>query len=191
MAIKTISPQDLYRRIKLGHNVALFDVRSPDEYEEGHIMGASLHPLKSFNNNTAHIIQKVRFSYPTPPTIYVICASGSEAVEACQHLTDAGYEYVIKLEGGMCAWITAGLPVIRRKVTEKPPLRQPLRMNQQIQIAVGIVVTIGTLLGTFVNTGFLAISFLAGVGFTYEGLFGTDYLKQALLKMFWNKGHNL
>lgn len=191
MAIKTISPQDLYRRIKLGHNVALFDIRSQEEYEESHIMGANLYPLKSFNNNTVNILQKVHLSYAVSPTIYVICASGSEAGEACQHLADDGYEYIIKLEGGMRAWITAGLPVIRQKIKEKPPLLQPLRMNQQIQIAVGIVVTIGTLLGTFVNTGFLAIPFLAGVGFTYEGLFETDYLKQVLLKMFWNKGHNV
>ena len=191
MTIKTISPQDLYRRIKLGHNVALFDVRSQDEYEEGHIMGASLYPLKSFNNDMANILQKIHLSYSVPPTIYVICASGSEAGEACQYLADTGYEYIIKLEGGMHAWITAGLPVIRRKIKEKPPLLPSLHITQQIQIAVGLVVTIGTLLGTFVNTGFLAISFLAGVGFTYEGLFGTDYLKQALLKMFWNKGHNV
>lgn len=183
MTIKTISPKDLHRHIKLGHNVVLLDVRPQDEYDEGHIIGASLCPLKDFN--VENIIQKVHRLYPTPPTIYVTCASGSESREACQHLADAGYEYIMKLEGGMEAWITAGLPV--KKTKENPPLFQPLHINQQMQIIIGSIVTIGTLLGTLVNTGFLAIPFLVGVGFIYEGLFGTDYVNQALLKISWNK----
>jgi hypothetical protein len=60
-------------------------------------------------------------------------------------------------------------------------------LRQQIQIALGLLVTVGTLLGTFVNMGFLAITMIAGVGSLYEGIFGTDYLKQILLKMSWNR----
>ena len=57
MTIKTISPQDLYRRMKLGHNVVLLDVRSQEAYDEGHIIGAHLHPLASFDAN--NIIDKI------------------------------------------------------------------------------------------------------------------------------------
>lgn len=181
MGIKTISPQDLYRRIKLGHNVVLLDVRSKRDYEEGHIMGASLHPLEFFN--AANIIHKVCAPFPTLPTIYVVCASGSDSMKACQHLANAGYDYIINLEGGMRAWAMEGLPL--KTIKEKLPclpVREPVQVNQKMEIMIGSIMSVATLLGTFVNVGFLAIPFLVGVGFIYEGLFGTDYLKQTLLR---------
>jgi rhodanese-related sulfurtransferase len=180
MTIKTISPQDLYRHIKLGHNVVLLDVRSQEEYDEGHIAGADLHPLASFD---AHkIIDKICAPYPFPPTIYVTCASGTEAMEACQQLAEAGYEYIINLEEGMFGWITAGLP-IKRTMEEDEPLElmphstlELLKTKQQVELVIGSIIAIGTLLGTFMNPGFLAIPFVVGVGFTYKALFGADHL---------------
>lgn len=183
MSIKSISPQDLYRRMKLGHNVILIDVRAQSEFEKGHIPGATLYPLNMFDAQA--LIHKVRIPFPTPPTIYVACHSGSQSIEACKMLADAGYEYIVILEGGMRAWKAAGLPTYRLAV--KPSDPQPLNIRQQMQIAVGAIVILGTLLGTFVNTGFLAISLLAGIGYAYEGLYGTHYLKDALLKMSWNR----
>jgi rhodanese-related sulfurtransferase len=189
MSIRTISPQDLYRHITLGHNVLLLDVRTPDEYEEGHIIGAVTHPLESLDPESS--IQKVRIAYPTLPTIYIVCDSGSKAIEACQQLADAGYDYLVAVEGGTQAWIMAGLPTERKNGSMQPFQQvendQNLKIDQQVQIAVGAVVALGTLLGTFVNTGFLAITLLAGAGYAYEGIFGTDYVKQALMKMSWNK----
>ncbi|MDF3034205.1 MAG: hypothetical protein K0R76_1159 [Alphaproteobacteria bacterium] len=179
MTMKTIKAEDLYRRIKLGHTVVLLDVRSQSEYDEGHIAGAKLYPLESFR--ATDIISHVCAPYPMPPTIYITCAFGSEAGKACQLLADAGYEYIMKLEGGMYAWITAGLPLKKEK--DNPPVLESLPIHQQMQIAVGSVVAIGALLGTFVNTGFLAFPLLAGAGLMYEGFCGTDYLKETFLKL--------
>lgn len=186
MTIKTITPKDLYRRMKLGHNVVLLDVRTQNEFEEGHISGAMSYPLESFNAEA--VIHKISPPFPTPPTIYVTCASDSQSTKACKRLADAGYEYIIMVEGGIRAWRGAGLPI--KRIKENVLLFQPLQIRQQIQVVVGSLVILGTLLGTFVNPGFLAISLLAGTGLAYEGLFGTDYLKQALLKMSWNRQIN-
>jgi len=190
MQIKTITPQDLYRRLKLGHNAVLLDVRLQAEYERGHIPGANLQPLQSFD--AANIIHKACAPFavlPTAilPTIYVICASGPESMKACQLLADAGYEHIINLEGGMRAWIAEGLPI--KKIGYDKPEKNDIAIppeqsqtNPKMAITIGSVMTIATLLGTFMNTGFLVVPFLAGVGFIYEGLFGTDYLKRTLLK---------
>lgn len=179
MTIKTISPQDLYRHIKLGHNVVLLDVRSQEEFDEGHIVGADLHPLESFD--AQDIIHKICTPYPYPPTIYITCASGSEGIKACQHLADAGYEYIVNLEEGMSAWITAGLPT-KKTGEELVPLEltshsilHPMETKQQMELLIGSIIAIGTLLGTFINPGFLAIPFVVGVGFAYKALFGMDH----------------
>lgn len=183
MTIKSITPQDLYRRMKLGHNVVLVDIRTQREYEKSHISGATMYPLEEFN--APALIHKVCVPFPDLPTIYITDASGSKAPEACKLLADEGYEYIIMLEGGMRAWTAKQLPT--KKVNRTPSPHQLISLKQQMQITVGAVVTVGTLLGTFVNTGFLAITLFAGIGYIYEGIFGTEYLKEALLKMSWNR----
>ncbi len=184
MAIKSITPQDLHRHMQLGHKTVVLDVRPSFEYGEGHIKGAESYPLEYFSADG--FIQNVCVQNPTLPTIYITCASGTQAKETCELLAAAGYEYLAFVKGGMRAWNAAGLPVQRLKDGFFPTTQMDIA--QQIQIAVGSIVAIGTLLGTFVNTGFLAIPLLAGVGFAYEGFCGTQYLKDALLNMSWNKG---
>jgi rhodanese-related sulfurtransferase len=184
MSIKMITPQDLYQRMKLGHNVIVIDIRSPRDYEKGHIPGATSYPLDSFD--VEMLIHKVCVPFPEKPTIYITSATGDDQTqEACHRLEEAGYEYITSVKGGMKAWVKAGLP--RNKMTPDPSQAQHMSLHQQIQITIGSIVILGTLLGTFVNTGFLAISLIAGVGYVYEGVFQTDYLKQALLKMPWNQ----
>lgn len=177
MTIKTISPQDLYRHINLGHNILLLDVSTQDEFENGHIAGAIMHPLEFLDAENS--IQKIRIAYPNLPTIYITSDSNARSIEAYQRLEAAGYEYLKIVEGGTLAWAEADFPMEGFK--EILPFNR-MDIFQKIQIIVGGVVTLGTLLGTFVNTGFLALPFLAGVGFIYGGLFGTDYLKQMVSK---------
>lgn len=181
--IKTITAQDLYRRMKLGHNVVLIDVRTTREFERKHIAGSTTYPLEGFNAQA--LINRVRAPFPTLPTLYLICSTGALSREAAKRLADANYEYITIVDGGMKAWNKERLPTIKRESI--PTTVHSLEIRQQMQLAVGLAVTLGTLLGTFVNTGFLGISLLAGVGYAYEGIFGTDYLKQFLLGMPWNQ----
>lgn len=177
MSIKTITPHDLYKHMQLGHKVILWDVRTPSEYEEVHIMGSELVPLETLDPET--LLRKIKAIYPTLPTIYITCASGTRAEGACKHLVAAGYEYLVQLEGGTTAWEAAGLPVERKKM--KPNL------VQQMQMITGGIVTLGTLLGTFVNTGFLAIPLLVGAGLIYAGFTQQCYLMELLKTVSWNQ----
>jgi rhodanese-related sulfurtransferase len=166
----------------LGHHVLLLDVSPQDEFENRHITGSIMHPLEYLDPENT--IQKIRIAYPNLPTVYITGDSNARCAEAYQGFEAAGYEYIKIVEGGTQTWEEAGLPT--ESLKEILPFEK-MNISQQIQIIVGSIVTLGTLMGTFVNTGFLAISLLAGVGVVYEGLFGTDYLKQMVLKMAWNK----
>ena len=183
MSIKTITPTDLYHRLKLGHIAPLIDVRTQEEFEEGHIHGAFSVPLECFS--AKDVIQKVNTIYPETPTIYIISGSGSKASEATLRLAAEKYEYIMLLEGGMQAWEKSAFPIKRPR--SKMIGGQHLEINQQILITVGSVVTLATILGTFVSPAFLAISLLAGIGIAYEGIFGTDYFHQFLSRMSWNR----
>ncbi|MBM3469139.1 MAG: rhodanese-like domain-containing protein [Alphaproteobacteria bacterium] len=200
MSSQTISPHDLYRHITLGHSVLLLDVRTQDEYEKGHIVGAVFHPLESLEPESS--IEKIRIAYPFLPTIYITGNSDEQAQEALQQFSKAGYDYLVTLQGGTPAWISAGLPIERTQKTVFPfqhqrknldvPLESEVENNilsidQQIKVIVGSVVGLGTLLGTFINTGFLAIPFFVGTALAYEGLFETDYIRQFVSNLYWNK----
>ena len=90
-------------------NVAIVDVREPVEWER-HIAGAVQVPrgLLEFAADPV----SPRHNAELEPTEHVIiyCRSGVRAVLAAKTLLDMGYENVANLDGGITAWIEAGLP---------------------------------------------------------------------------------
>lgn len=78
-------------------NTVLIDVRSHQEYEEGHLIGAILLPLYS-------IEKEILKTVPNKQTkIIVYCASGVRSKQAQEILEMLGYENVYSLKGGLNA----------------------------------------------------------------------------------------
>ena len=86
-------------------NVEVLDVRTADEYAEGHIEGAI-----NIDQGTDDFMQKVKATLSTDKTIAVYCRSGRRSANAASKLTDAGYKCV-NLKGGITAWQDAKMPV--------------------------------------------------------------------------------
>lgn len=84
--------------------VAIIDVRTPEEYAEGHLPWASNVDWKS-----ADFLMQVEAAYPKQTPLAVYCRSGRRSAEAAEALTDAGYT-VSNLQGGYLAWTAAGKP---------------------------------------------------------------------------------
>lgn len=72
----------------------LVDVRSRQEYEEGHLRGAINIPLGSIDEN---ILGKI----PKDKNIIIYCQSGMRSKKACEILDELGYEKIYNLEGGL------------------------------------------------------------------------------------------
>lgn len=90
---KEINYEDLNRKMKQ-NNTVLLDVRSKQEYEEGHLPQAvhiSLYDLA----------QQIEKKIPNKDTcIIVYCSSGSRSKQAQQLLIQMGYEEVYNLKNG-------------------------------------------------------------------------------------------
>ena len=84
--------------------VAVIDVRTPEEYAEGHLPWASNVDWKS-----PDFLQQVEAAYPKQAPLAVYCRSGRRSAEAAEVLTNAGYT-VSNLQGGYLAWTAAGKP---------------------------------------------------------------------------------
>lgn len=85
--------------------ILLIDVREPAEYAAGHIKGATLVPLSTFD------------PHALPPTegkrIVFHCAVGGRSAKAVAACQAAGLTIDSHMRGGMKAWIGARLPVER------------------------------------------------------------------------------
>ncbi len=97
-----ISVSDAAERFAAG--AYLLDVREQSEWNEGHISGAVLIPLAQLPARLSEI--------PADRDVLIICRSGNRSAQARDQLRAAGFPNTTSIDGGMNAWIAAGLPVV-------------------------------------------------------------------------------
>jgi len=81
----------------------LLDVRTPEEYAEGHIAGAKLIPVQVLAERLAEVAHDKQ--------VYVYCHSGKRSARAAKLLADNGFTNIENIKGGIVAWKEAGYPV--------------------------------------------------------------------------------
>lgn len=80
------------------NDIQLVDVRTPKEFQEGHIENAILIDYKS--EDFSKKIQELDKDKP----VYLYCRSGNRSGKASLILIASGFEEIIDLEGGYLAW---------------------------------------------------------------------------------------
>ncbi len=91
-----ITAQKLHVMLQKHEKFDLVDVRTPSEYDAGHISGAELIPLNSILNDD--------FKLNKDDTIVLYCHSGRRSGIALKYLEEHGYKHVEHLEGGILTW---------------------------------------------------------------------------------------
>lgn len=86
-------------------DVVLLDVRTPDEFAQGHIEGAVNINIKDDN-----FMSQANELISTDKTVAVYCRSGKRSAKAAGMLAEAGFK-VVNLKGGIMAWQQAGMPI--------------------------------------------------------------------------------
>lgn len=87
------------------NGATLVDVREPDEFEAVSAPGAVNVPLSLIQKSGKKAFVKAGVD-PDMDGLLVICRSGGRSAMACQMLG----AHAINVDGGMLAWVTAGLP---------------------------------------------------------------------------------
>jgi rhodanese-related sulfurtransferase len=85
----------------------LVDVRTPEEYAQGHLVGASLVDFKA-----ADFSDKIG-KLPRDRKILIYCRSGHRSAMALSRMREMGFSDVHDVEGGINAWTAEGLPLVR------------------------------------------------------------------------------
>jgi len=114
--------------------VFLVDVRTPEEYAEGHLRGAA-----NIDWNAPGFMDLLTSACPKETPVAVYCRTGRRSAEAAGKLSKAGYD-VTNLLGGIEAWQAAGKPVTKYEVEtfftdSGAPVRITLVKHGSLEIA--------------------------------------------------------
>ncbi|KKG14147.1 hypothetical protein EO98_09235 [Methanosarcina sp. 2.H.T.1A.6] len=111
---ETVNVDEARELIEMG-DIFVLDVRTPAEFNESHIEGATLIPVTNSggSNLSPDQLLEARISeVPKGKKILVYCRSGRRSADASQILVDASYTGVYNMGGGINEWIAAGYPVV-------------------------------------------------------------------------------
>jgi rhodanese-related sulfurtransferase len=101
-----LSASDAVRLINKGATIV--DVRKAEDYTAGHIVNARNVPLGAIEADPSGAINKAK-NRP----LLTVCDSGTSSAKSALLLRRAGYEIVFSLKGGLAAWRSDNLPLVK------------------------------------------------------------------------------
>ena len=132
-----ITPTELQRQLAERDRPLVLDVRTDDEWREGHLPGA-LHIMGGYLPERINEIPRDR-------PLVVMCGSGYRSTIAASVLERAGFTEITNLTGGMKAWKDAGLDTTHDGSVDATASESP--MTPQWLAGLALTGLVGTSLG--------------------------------------------
>ncbi|HEX6810415.1 MAG TPA: rhodanese-like domain-containing protein [Planctomycetota bacterium] len=113
---KLVAPKELYAAMKAGNEPLIVDVRTADEYAD----------VRLGDTGNIPVTESARFAamFDREAPVVMVCNSAYRSSMAVGLGERAGFTNVSSLDGGLDAWIEAGLPVVGREARGAAPARQ-------------------------------------------------------------------
>ena len=102
---QTVSADTFATQLKQSAQAQLIDVRTPDEFADGHLPNAV--NINSLRPDFSQAISQLDKSKP----VFVYCMSGGRSKGAVETLRELGYTDVHELRGGYLKWASKMMPV--------------------------------------------------------------------------------
>ena len=101
---KSLSATEFADQLKATPQAVVLDVRTPSEFEGGHLAQA----INIDWNSSAFSQQTAKLNKTIP--VFVYCLSGGRSQSAAAQLRADGFAQVYEMKGGIMKWRAAGLP---------------------------------------------------------------------------------
>jgi rhodanese-related sulfurtransferase len=151
----------------------VIDVRTPVEFEAGHIPGAVNVPLDELKASLDDICAVL-----DDHDVVLVCRSGARAGQAQEVLQSAGLTSPAVLSGGIVDWEKTGGAVNRG--------RQGWELERQVRLAAGSLVVTGIAASALAPRA-KWLSAVVGGGLVLAAVTNTCAMGMALARMPWNK----
>ncbi|MBW7838815.1 MAG: rhodanese-like domain-containing protein [Chitinophagaceae bacterium] len=104
--IKTITVEQFQKKVKGSGTIQLVDVRTPKEFTDGHLKGATNYNVldSTLYRNISNLNRR--------KAVFVYCKSGARSMRAAEQLKAAGFK-VFNMEGGITNWNSKNLPTVK------------------------------------------------------------------------------
>jgi thioredoxin len=109
-----LSIEDFDQSMASSSNPQLIDVRTPEEYKNGHLKEALNVDWNS--NEFDYMINALDKNQP----VYVYCLSGARSASAAEKMRNSGFKEVFEMNGGILAWNKSGKPTVSPKISADP-----------------------------------------------------------------------
>lgn len=152
----------------------LIDVRTPVEFEAGHIPGAHNVPLDELKGSLDQLCAALDDHHD----IVLVCRSGQRAGQAQEALHRAGLGHSRVLAGGIVDWEATGGDVDRGQ--------QAWELERQVRLAAGSLVVTG-IAASAVAPRAKWFAAVVGGGLVVAALTNTCAMGTALARMPWNR----
>lgn len=103
---KNLTVEEFQGRLNSGESVQLLDVRTPQEYAEGHIQGAV-----NIDWLADGFVEAVQAAIDPEKDVLIYCRRGRRSAEAADTLSKLGYKRIYNLQDGFNAWKNANMPI--------------------------------------------------------------------------------
>lgn len=102
-----ITPQKLIQLINQDQ-VSIIDIRPVNQFKDGHIINSKNLPMEAIDNEIKKLEKKKE------KQIVVVDMNGQKSNTVANKLRKAGFEKVFLLIGGINAWKSANMPVVKK-----------------------------------------------------------------------------
>jgi len=104
---EVLSTEQFNQRLTASSDRTLLDVRTPEEYAEGHLADAKL--INYYNDDFKDQLSLLDKTKP----VFLYCRSGKRSGAAAELLIELGFKEVYDLQGGFMAWSDGKYPFIK------------------------------------------------------------------------------
>jgi thioredoxin 1 len=99
-----LTPTEFNEKMSSTSEALLLDVRTPEEYEKGH-----LNSSKNIDWNASNFDSQIALLDKSQP-VFVYCLSGGRSSSAANKMRQEGFKEVYELKGGIMKWRAENLP---------------------------------------------------------------------------------
>jgi rhodanese-related sulfurtransferase len=103
--VKNVTPDDVEKLLSANKDILVLDVRTPEEFEMGHIAGA-----KNISFLDVEFAKNVEAVSGKPIVLH--CAAGPRSTKALEVLKTKSFPAIYHMNGGYKAWVAANKPVV-------------------------------------------------------------------------------